>query len=126
MAPFLIVELARDDGVAAAMQAPPEGIRVVVQVSVRGFVPRVARDGIQAAGQDNLKGLVLTWGDGVSSSWRGLGEPTCVAAGPLVEVDMEFVDDHVYGSPGRLHVTFETSACEPVGSVRRTLVLTVA
>ena len=125
-APFLAVELTLDQAVEAAL-APTqdwEGILVVVQVSIHGFVPQLIRDGSQATGQDNLQGLKLSWGDPTNQSFTP-GEHTCVADAPLVEVDTEFVVQHVYTLPGSYTVTYETAACEPVGSVTRTLELTV-
>jgi hypothetical protein len=68
--------------------------------------------------------LKLSWGDPTTQGFTPV-EHTCVADAPLVEVDTEFVVQHVYTRPGVYTVTYETAACEPVGSVTRTLELTV-
>jgi hypothetical protein len=103
-----------------------DGILVVVQVSIHGFVPPLTRDGSQATGAENLHGLKVSWGDpsGGGQSFTP-GEHDCVADAPLVEIDTEFVVWHVYTLPGVYTMTYETAACEPVRSVTRTLELTV-
>ena len=116
--PFLTVDLERDDAVAAALQPSAEGFLVVVQVSVRGLVPQLTREGSPAAGPDNLLGLMMYWGDG-SQGYTPL-EHSCVPDAPLVDVDTEFVVQHVYRLPGEYTVTYQTGACEPVRSVTQT------
>jgi hypothetical protein len=122
--PFLTVRLTRDDALAAALERPADGTLVVIQVSVQGAVRPLTHNGNQAIGADNLLGLELNWGDGFVNR-HIVGEHSCELDAPLVEVQTQFVIEHVYAIPGSYTVTYHTGACDPVGQVTSTLALTV-
>jgi hypothetical protein len=123
-APYLTIDLARDAPVVLP-NPPIEGITVVIEVTLKGLVPQLSGTVGHAdkPGTDNLSDLRLDWGDAGANSRHS--DETCVASAPLLPVDTDYVASHVYAKPGTYTVTYTARACDPVGKVSRTLVLTV-
>ena len=131
-APFLHVELTRDDQIAAALPPPEEGgTNVVIRVRVRALVPQTFDEQGKPVGTapgtatENLLGIGMNWGDyGGGYSGAEIGSH-CLPDAPLVKVDTDFEMTHAYRRPGTYTVTLRTGACE-LGMTFKTLTLTVS
>jgi hypothetical protein len=91
----------------------------VVVVHVHGLVPARAVKDVSPSGREHLLGLRVITSDGTQSS-TGDSAP-CVAGGPLVPVDDEFPVEVPFVAAGAHALTYETTACPPIGTVQRTI-----
>jgi hypothetical protein len=108
----------------AGLEPPSNGSGAVIRIVIRGRVPQR----VDAAGRpssvptDNLTGIRYRYDRGYLG---GTNAYRCVAGAPLVDLDTEEVTHLVFPRPGRYTVIVETGACDPIGPVTKTLVVTV-
>ncbi len=115
----LVVDLRQDDALTDSLPRRQPGARAVVVVHVHGLVPARAVKDVSPSGREHLKGLRVVTSAGTQSD---LGDDApCVADGPLVPVDDEFPVEVRFEKAGAHEVTYETTACTPIGTVRRTI-----
>ena len=124
-APFLEVSLASEANLAAAL--PDKGLGthvVVIRISLHGRVPQHADPNGDpvTAGTDNLLGLEMHW-DETSSAGRSPGG-TCAPDAKLVDVDTSYLMTNYYERAGTYKITYVAGACDPVGTVTKTLTVT--
>jgi len=124
-APFLEVSLASEANLAAAL--PDKGLGthvVVIRISLHGRVPQHADPNGDpvTAGTDNLLGLEMHW-DETSSAGRSPGG-TCAPDARLVDVDTSYLMTNYYERAGTYKITYVAGACDPVGTVTKTLTVT--
>ncbi len=82
-------------------------------------MPARAVKDVSPSGREHLLGLRLITGSGTQSNTGG--DAPCIADGPLVSVDDEFPMEAHFPAAGPNEVTYETTACAPIGTVRRTI-----
>ncbi len=120
----LTVDLRQDDAMSTILPNRQPGARAVVVVRVHGWVPRRSLDP-SPSGREHLLALrILEDGrdDGELSRGSRLGDDTpCTAGAPLARVDDEYAFEARFPTAGTYTVTYETTACAPVGTVRRTI-----
>ena len=115
----LVVDVRQDDALTDSLPRRLPGRRAVIVVHVHGLVPARAVKDVSPSGREHLGGLrVIT--TGVQQSSTGSDAP-CITGGPLVPVDDEFPIEVQFGTAGAHQVTYETDACPPIGTVRRTI-----
>ena len=117
--PSLLVDLRQDEALTDSLPSRPPGPHAVIVVHVHGLVPARAVKDVSPSGREHLLGLRLITSDGTQSN-PGDDAP-CVARGPLVPVDDEFPVEIPFAKAGAHEVTYETTACPPIGTVRRTI-----
>ncbi len=115
----LVVDLRQDDALTDTLPRRQPGARAVVVVRVHGLVPARAVKDVSPSGREHLLGFRRITSDGTRSD-TGDDIP-CVADGPLVSVDDEFPVEVTFRAAGPHEVTYETTACAPIGTVRRTI-----
>jgi hypothetical protein len=124
-APFLEVGLASEAKLAASLPDTGRGNHIVViRINLHGRVPQHADpngDPVSAA-TDNLLGFQLRW---TKTSYDGYGPSgTCAPDAKLVDVDTSFLMTNYYERAGTYKIIFVTGACDPVGTVTKTLTVT--
>lgn len=115
----LVVDMRQDDGLTDSVPRRVPGPRAVVVVHVHGLVPARAVKDVSPSGREYLLGFKL-FTTGLQRSATPEDGP-CVPGGSLVPVDDEFPIEVQFAKKGANQVTYETAACPPVGSVRRTI-----
>ena len=124
-APFLEVSLTSEDKLAAALPDNGQGPHVVVvRITLHGRVPQHADPNGDpvTAGTDNLLGLQMHW-DETSSEGRD-GDGTCAPDAKLVDVDTSYLMTNHYERAGTYEISYDATACDPVGTVTKTLTVT--
>ena len=125
-APFLKVGLSDAKELAAGLPDSGQGPHVVViQITLRGRVPQhadPAGDPV-TAGTDNLLGLEMDWGDHGTSGRTAGG--SCAPDAKLVDVNTSYLVTNHYRRAGTYRLTYTASACAPVGTVTKTMTVTV-
>jgi hypothetical protein len=116
----LVVDLRQDDALTDTLPRSQPGTRAVVVVHVHGLVPARAVKDVSPSGREHLLGLRVITRDRTQSS-TGDDDAPCVAGGPLVPVDDEFPVEVFFVKAGANELTYETTACSPVGTVRQTI-----
>ena len=115
----LIVDVRQDDALIDSLPARPPGPHAVIVVHVHGLVPaRSVRDVSPSDGEHLLGFKLFTTGLQQSATPE---DGRCVPGGPLVPVDDEFPIEVQFAKKGANQVTYETAACPPIGTVRRTI-----
>jgi hypothetical protein len=124
--PFLTISLVRDEKTAAMVKPQMGGKIVVVKVTLRGRVPQVSDfDARGGKATDNLRGLLMDWGNGGGQGAEPAEGFGCGAGAPLVDVNTSFLMTTEYVRPGPETVTFKTGACDPIGQVEQKLTFVV-
>jgi len=118
--------LASDAKLAAALPDNGQGPHVVViRIGLRGRVPQHADPNGDpvTAGTDNLLGLQMYWDENSSEGRTPAG--TCAPDAKLVDVDSSYLMTNHYARAGTYEITYVATACDPVGTVTKTLTVTV-
>jgi hypothetical protein len=120
--PRLQVDLRQDVALGKTLPDRGQGGAVaVVMVHVHGLVPARQVAAVSPSGREHLFGLQIV-ADGAKQQGAGLSDHGAPCGkGGLAPVDDTFPITVRFREPGTYTVTYETTACPPIGTVLQTV-----